>query len=58
MIFTKETTDYKAMYEGLYDDVAMLLVENRLFNDGDGEDADGLLRKWDRLRMKYSKDNK
>jgi hypothetical protein len=55
MSFTKEATDYKAMYEGLYDDVVMLLVKNRLFNDGDGEDADQLLHKWDQLRMKYSK---
>jgi hypothetical protein len=53
MSFTKETTDYKAMYEGLYDDVAMLLVDNR--DSRINMLPDELLQKWDYLRMKYSK---
>jgi hypothetical protein len=54
MSFTKEATDYKAMYEGLYDDVTSLLVESRNF-DPFGYDPDDLLSKWDQIRMKYSK---
>ena len=42
-----KTTDYKAMYEGLYLDVARLLVNN------DNMKASTLLIEWDMLRVKY-----
>ena len=54
MSFTKEVTDYKSMYEGLYEDVARLLVANR-DHKGVPRSPQYLLMGWDRLRMKYSK---
>jgi hypothetical protein len=52
MSFTKEATDYKAMYEGLYDDVARLLVDNRDWT-GTPRSPRYLLCGWDQLRAKY-----
>jgi hypothetical protein len=45
-------TDYKAVYEGLYDDVARLLVENRDWT-GTPRSPRDLLHGWDQLRVKY-----
>jgi hypothetical protein len=47
-----KTLDYKAMYYGLYRDVAYLLVSNE---EDAPKDRRDLLNSWDHLRSKYDK---